>query len=79
MDNLDTLIAQQELLYTEMYAAAKALRVYYGHRSPIGLTPDSIKALPEWKAAKAAYEQAFQKLRAFNGKHAKAIRKAQRA
>jgi len=79
MNTLDTLIAQQELLYTEMNAAAKALKVYDVHRDAMGLTPDSIKATLEWKAAKASFEQAFQKLRAFNGKHAKAIRKAQRA
>ena len=79
MNNLDTLIAQQELLYTEMNAAAKALKNYDVHRNAMGLTPDSIKSSPEWKVAKASFEQAFQNLRAFNGKHAKAIRKAQQA
>jgi len=78
MNNLDALIAQQELLYTEMNAAAKALKVYDVYRNEIGLTPDHIKATPEWKALKSSFEQAFQRLRAFNGKYAKAIRKTQR-
>lgn len=31
-----------------------------------GLTPDDVKASPEYKAAKASCENAFQRLRAFN-------------
>lgn len=35
-------------------------------RGPMGLTPDSVRATPEWKAAKARSERAFARLRAFN-------------
>lgn len=35
-------------------------------RGAMGLTPDSVKALPEWRDAKAAVDKAFADLRAFN-------------
>ena len=37
----------------------------------MGLTPDSVKASPEWQAAKAAWTEAFSALRAFNRANAK--------
>jgi hypothetical protein len=36
-------------------------------RSAMGLTPDDVKASPEFRAAKVAFEKSFGKLRAFNG------------
>ncbi|MNO09060.1 hypothetical protein D3C81_2320260 [compost metagenome] len=33
----------------------------------MGLTPDHVKAMPEWQAAKRAYDVSFAELRAFNG------------
>jgi len=38
---------------------------------PMGLTPDAVKASPEYRAAKLAYESAFARLRAFNGSYVK--------
>ena len=35
-------------------------------KGKMGLTPDDVKANPEWVAAKKGYEGAFQKLRNFN-------------
>lgn len=45
-------------------------------RGANGLTSDTAKATPEWRAAKAAFGLAFQRLRAFNGKQAKSRRLA---
>lgn len=48
-----------------------------------GLTPDSVKASPEYQAARAAYDRAKADLQAFNAvyvkQHAKALRAARRA
>lgn len=44
-----------------------------------GLTPDNVRALPEWKAAKLAYDVAFKKMQDINsyiGKHYKKERSA---
>lgn len=41
-------------------------------KGPMGLTPDSIKSTPEWKAAKQQSDKAFQELRALNAWIAKA-------
>lgn len=38
----------------------------YG-KSPNGLTPDNVKAMPEWQQAKADFDKAFAELRNFNG------------
>ncbi len=53
----------------------EALEVAYDHataalrkfpRLPSGLTPDAVRAMPEWREAKKQCEQAFADLRAFN-------------
>ena len=36
-------------------------------RGPMNLTPDSVRATSEWKAAKSASDRAFQAYRNFNG------------
>ena len=56
--------------------ADKRLKAFdsYG-KSPMGLTPDHVKAMPEWKEAKMAFEIAFQNLRNFNAKYTKAFKK----
>lgn len=60
----------------------KALRALSGG-GPMGLTPDSVRATPEWQAASKAYAQAFYALREFNmanvKKFAKDIRAERRA
>jgi hypothetical protein len=35
-------------------------------KGPTGMTPDDVKATPEWQEAKRNYNQAFEKLREFN-------------
>jgi hypothetical protein len=44
-------------------------------KSVMGLTPDHIKALPEWKEAKKAFEKSFVELRNFNGWFVKQFKK----
>ncbi|QDJ96225.1 hypothetical protein Xoosp13_38 [Xanthomonas phage Xoo-sp13] len=36
-------------------------------KGPMGLTPDHVKATPEFKFAKYVFDLAFKKLREFNG------------
>ena len=48
-------------------ASAELKRIAGDERGPMGLTPDHIKALPEWQEAKRATGIAFQRVRSFNG------------
>ena len=36
-------------------------------KGAMNLTPDSVRATPEWRAAKSAADKAFQEYRNFNG------------
>ena len=40
---------------------------------PMGLTPDATKASPEYRAAKVAFDAAFERSRRFNGLFVKAF------
>lgn len=44
-------------------------------KTELGLTPDHVKASPEWKQAKADYENAFQAFRNYNQWYTKAFKK----
>jgi hypothetical protein len=55
-------------LWNDASAAGKNLTSISGG-GPMGLTPDSVKASPEYRIAKADYERAASVLRAFNAKH----------
>lgn len=46
-----------------------------GHKNSMGLTPDHIKALPEYKSAKLAFDQAFKNLQNFNSYFIKTFKK----
>lgn len=46
----------------------------YG-KTALGLTPDFVKAMPEYKEARTAYDLSFAKLRAFNGWFVKRFKK----
>lgn len=71
-------IAKQSKIVLEnaLDNADKTLKSFdsYGKTS-IGLTPDSVKAMPEWRQAKAAFDRAFAELRAFNGWYMKTFKK----
>ncbi len=63
--------AKQHHLDSEVSECSKALAAY--RKGPMGLTPDGVKASPEWKTAKAKYDDAFKRLRAFNAQYAKEL------
>jgi len=46
--------------------ASHRMKQFNEFRLPNGLTPDHIKALPEWKEAKAKFTRAFSELRELN-------------
>lgn len=41
----------------------------------MGMTPDHVKAVPEWQQAKKDFDQAFAQLRNFNGWYVKTFKK----
>jgi len=53
--------------------ASKALKQF--PRGAMGLTPDAVKATPEWKIAKQRYDLAFHCSRKFNSWFTKAYKK----
>jgi hypothetical protein len=66
-------------LWDEHARASDALRAVPGIGSgPMGMTPDAVKASPEYRAAKLAYERAHAELRAFNAALRKAFPKRKR-
>ena len=60
--------AKADLEAAVEHAAAK-LKAF--PKGPMGLTPDDVKFGPEFRAAKAAHEQAFKRLRSFNAVYVK--------
>ncbi len=65
MDKMDYAIeAARKTLETELSAASKAMKTF--PRQENGLTPDSVKATAEWKAAKAKLNTAFAVFRKFS-------------
>jgi hypothetical protein len=65
--------AESERLDKEASEAGEALRAF--PRGPTGITPDSIRATPAFREAKARYDKAFAKQRAFNGPFVKRFAK----
>ena len=63
-----------ETLTAEVYRLAAALRVF-PKDGPMGLHSDTVRATPEYRAAKPAYAAAFERLRAFNGRFVKVFAK----
>lgn len=64
------------LLDAHYSAACKNLSAIPGISSgPMGLTPDNVKARPDYRIAKAAFDKAFAKMRAFNAVYVKQYKK----
>lgn len=61
---------QRDALQAEVDRTGAALRALSGGGA-MGLTPDDVKASPEWQAAKRAYDAAFAALRQFNQRFTK--------
>lgn len=57
--------AQRDAIQAEVDQAAATLRPLSGGGA-MGLTPDAMRATPEWQAARRAYDAAFARLRQFN-------------
>lgn len=59
--------ATRDALDSELSDATRAIKAIPGHASaPMGLTPDHVKARPDWQAARLRVDCAFAALRAFN-------------
>lgn len=66
----------KEALYAKNDKASEELQDFDKlGKSEMGMTPDYVKAMPEWKAAKLAYDVSFAELRAFNGWFMKTFKK----
>ena len=63
-------------LYVKLDAAEKALKAFdsFG-KSSMGMTPDHVKAMPEWQAAKREFDRVFAEVRNFNGWFVKTFKK----
>lgn len=70
---------RRDALDRQVTRAAAELKTFDCHKSPIGLTPDHIKALPTYRAARFAFDQAFANLRQFNMGFVKTFAKEIRA
>lgn len=71
--------ARRGELEARVDAASARLKAIPGvGAGPMGLTPDSVKALPAWKAARAEFNAAFGALRALNAKYAARYRREER-
>lgn len=57
--------AERDLIQKEVDAAGAVLRTF-PKGGPLGLTPDAVRATPEFRAANARFQKAFARLRAFN-------------
>ena len=77
----DIATAQRDVLDARLIAASTALRDFLNQfeRGPCNLTPDHVKAMPEFKALKSNCAAAFSALRAFNGHYIKTFKKELRA
>ncbi|HLF12454.1 MAG TPA: hypothetical protein VJA26_14700 [Gammaproteobacteria bacterium] len=62
---LEALFSEHDRLEAEYVATGMALKKLSGG-GPMGLTPDSVRATPEWKEAKRASAATFAAYRAFN-------------
>lgn len=64
------------LLQSDYSAASRNLKAIPGVGSgPMGLTPDDVRARPDYRIAKEAMDKAFAALRAFNARYVKQYKK----
>ena len=69
--------AARDVLNARVEQAGKVLEGF--PKGELGLTPDHIKASPEWRKAKAEFELAFAVLRGFNKTFTKQFKREIRA
>ena len=63
----------RDVLDSDVGRLGAILRAY--PKGPMNLTPDTIRATPEWKAVKAEFDSAFQRLRKFNAAFVRTFKK----
>ncbi len=74
MPPFDAAKVRRDVLEQEVKAAGAALGGVSGiSTGRMGLTPDSVKATPEYRAAKLRYDRAHRALAGFNGRFCKAF------
>lgn len=68
--------AHQKKLEEKNTADSEALRAFdkYG-KTEMGLTPDHVKAMPEWRKAKQDFNISFSELRTYNSWFVKTFKK----
>lgn len=67
----DFLVAREQAARLEQATAETSAALQEFPRGPLGLTPDDVKASPEWKTAYRNFEVAFQAQRSFNSTYTK--------
>lgn len=72
---VEILKAARAKLEADRHEAALALSAF-PKVGPHNVTPDAVKAAPEWKSAYASFWAAHNALRAFNGRYARVLRAA---
>jgi hypothetical protein len=65
--------AEHDRLEQEVSTASASLQIF--PRGAMGLTPDHVRATPEWRAANGRFKKAFAALRAFNAVYVKMFKK----
>ncbi|GMX64419.1 hypothetical protein Elgi_36880 [Paenibacillus elgii] len=74
--NYEEAKAYREKLEEKNKDDSNALKEFNKHyKSAMGLTPDHVKALPEWKLAKKVCDASFTELRNFNEWFVKTFKK----
>jgi hypothetical protein len=72
--------AQKLVIEKAAFDAARVLRYIPGvGAGPMGLTPDAVKAKPEYQQARAAADKTFQTMRAYNAWFCKKFAREYRA
>jgi hypothetical protein len=77
VNDFPSALAEQARLEHEVVAAEDYLRPF--PKLPNGLTPDHVRALPEWRAGKARLDKAFRALQKYNSTFTKHFTKELRA
>jgi len=67
----DFLVAREQAATLDRAVTETSAALQEFPRGPLGLTPDDVKASPEWQTAYRNFNVAFQALRNFNGTYTK--------
>jgi hypothetical protein len=76
--NQAILEAAYQTLAAKVRATGDAVKAF-PHEGPMGLPSEAVRLSPEYRAAKAAFQDAFNSLRSFNAKYASQMVRRRRA